>query len=381
MSAPGSTASLRTANQNRVVEALRANAELSQAEISRLTELAPATVSNIVRVLSAAGFLEQTGGAGRRGATVRISRGAGMVAGVDFGHSHVQVTLGDLAGQVIATKQRPLDNNHLHRDGLALADKLLAALMKKERATRSQLRAVGLGLPAPVGRDGVIDSGSILPGWVGVGAAEAAAEVFGVPVVADNDANLGALAESRVGAGMGRESMVYLKVASGVGAGIVLDGRIYRGGLGTAGEIGHITMDENGPLCRCGSRGCLEAYVGGVSLVNQLAPLQPEITMAGLVGLVLAEDVGARRLIEDAGRYLGRAAAIVANIVGPELIIVGGSLAAAGDFLLDGVSDGLRRYALEPVEREIGVTRAALGDQSSAVGAILLALDAVELPA
>jgi predicted NBD/HSP70 family sugar kinase len=381
MSAPGSTASLRTANQHRVVDAIRAGHELSQAEISRLTELAPATVSNIVRVLSTAGFLEQTGGGGRRGATVRISRGAGLVAGVDFGHSHVQVSLGDLAGQVIATKLRPLDNDHVHGDGLALAHELLTGLLKKQPSSDELLRAVGVGLPAPIGRDGSIDSGSILPGWVGVQAADAAAEVFGVPTLADNDANLGALAESRVGAGAGLSSMVYLKIATGVGAGLILDGRVYRGGLGTAGEIGHMTMDENGPLCRCGSRGCLEAYVGGFSLVNQLASLQPDITMAGLVELVQAEDVGARRLIEDAGRYLGRASAMIANLVGPEIIVVGGELAAAGDLLLDGVRDGMRRHALEPVEREIRVARAALGDQSSAVGSILLALDAVELPA
>lgn len=378
MSAPGSTASLRTANQHRVVDAIRAGSELSQAEISRLTELAPATVSNIVRMLSTVGFLEQTAGAGRRGATVRISRGAGLVAGVDFGHSHVQVCLGDLAGQVVATKVRPLDNDHSHQDGLGLANDLLTKLLAKQPSTR--LHAVGMGLPAPIGRGGVIDSGSILPGWVGIEAGEAATQVFGVPTIADNDANLGALAEARLGAGVGLSSMVYLKIASGVGAGIIIDGRVYRGGFGTAGEIGHMTMDENGPLCRCGSRGCLEAYVGGSSLVAQLAPLQPDITLTGLVELAQAEDVGARRLIEDAGRYLGRAAAIVANILGPETIIVGGDLASAGDLVLDGVGDGLRRYALEPVEREIRVARAALGDQSSAVGAILLALDAVELP-
>jgi predicted NBD/HSP70 family sugar kinase len=380
MSAPGSTAALRTANQLRVVEALRAGSELSQAEISRVTELAPATVSNIVRMLTTAGFLEQTAGAGRRGATVRISPKAGIVAGVDFGHSHVQVSLGDLAGHVVATKQRALDNDHQHRKGLALARRLLDDLLGDLPRSQRNLRAVGVGLPAPIGREGEIDSGSILPGWVGVRAVDAATDTFGVPAVVDNDANLGALAESRVGAGVGLRSMVYLKVASGVGAGIVIDGRIHRGGLGTAGEIGHITMNEDGPLCRCGSRGCLEAYVGGVSLVNQLAPLQPDLTMAGLVELVLSGDVGARRLIEDAGRHLGRAAAIVANILGPELIVVGGDLAAAGEFLLDGVREGLRRYALEPVEREIRVTRAALGDQSSAVGTILLALDAVELP-
>jgi predicted NBD/HSP70 family sugar kinase len=380
MSAPGSTASLRTANQHRVVDAIRAGHELSQAEISRLTELAPATVSNIVRVLSTAGFLEQTAGSGRRGATVRISREAGLVAGVDFGHSHIQVSLGDLAGQVIATKARPLDNDHAHDEGLTLARRLLDGLLEDLPTGPGELRAVGVGLPSPIGRSGVIDSGSILPGWVGVVAAEAAGEVFGVPTLADNDANLGALAESRVGAGVGLSSMVYLKIASGVGAGLVLDGRVYRGGLGTAGEIGHMTMDENGPLCRCGSRGCLEAYVGGFSLVNQLAPLQPDISIAGLVELAQGGDVSARRLMEDAGRYLGRAGAMIANLIGPEIIVVGGDLAAAGDLLLDGVRDGMRRHALEPVEREIRVERAALGDQSSAVGTILLALDAVELP-
>ena len=380
MSAPGSTASLRTANQHRVVDAIRAGNELSQAEISRLTELAPATVSNIVRVLSTAGFLEQTAGSGRRGATVRISRQAGLVAGVDFGHSHIQVSLGDLAGQVIATKRgrstttMPMTTAWRWRVGCSTA---CSTTSRPDTATcgrwasGSRRRSDAAASSTP---DRSCRAGSAWP------LPRPPATVFGVPTLADNDANLGALAESRVGAGVGLSSMVYLKIASGVGAGLVLDGRVYRGGLGTAGEIGHMTMDENGPLCRCGSRGCLEAYVGGFSLVNQLAPLQPDITIAGLVELAQAEDVSARRLMEDAGRYLGRAAAMIANLIGPEIIVVGGDLAAAGDLLLDGVRDGMRRHALEPVEREIRVERAALGDQSSAVGSILLALDAVELP-
>jgi len=380
MPAPGSTSSLRAANQHRVVAALRAESDLSQAEIARGTGLAPATVSNIVKELVSLGLLETTSGAGRRGATVRISLGAGLVAGVDFGHSHVQVAIGDLAGRVLATDERPLANDHPHEEGLALAHELLDDLLVTQHASLDDVRAVGIGLPAPIGRDGILDSGSILPGWVGVHAEKAGSAQFGVPTLADNDANLGALAEATVGAGVGVSSMAYVKLSSGVGCGLVLDGRLYRGGLGTAGELGHLTMDENGPLCRCGSRGCLEAYVGGEALTEQFATRRSELTVADFVSLALTGDTGARRLVEDAGRYLGRAAAVLANVLGLELIVIGGDMAAAGDLLLDGVRDGLRRHALVQVSSSVKVTPAALGHASSAIGSVLLALDAVELP-
>ena len=382
MSAPGSTASLRTANQRRVVEALRASteSELSQAEISRATELAPATVSNIVKDLSAAGFLESESGAGRRGAQVKIARGAGLVAGVDFGHSHLQIALGDLSGHVLATVVRPLKSQHAHAEGLTLATELLDKLLAGQGAARSELRAVGMGLPAPIATSGTIDSGSILPGWVGINAAEVATETFGVPTLVDNDANLGALAESALGAGVGSTSMAYLKISSGVGCGLILDGKIFRGGLGTAGEIGHLTMDENGPLCRCGSRGCLEAYVGADALIAQFAARQIDITASELIALALGGDTGAQRLIEDSGRHLGRAAAILANVLGLELLIIGGDMIGAGDLLFDGIRNGIRRHALDPVAKTVRVEQAALGDKSSAIGSLLFALEAVELP-
>lgn len=382
MSAPGSTASLRTANQRRVVEALRANAEtqLSQAEIARATELAPATVSNIVKELSASGFLEFESGSGRRGAAIRIARGAGLVAGVDFGHTHLQIALGDLAGDVVATVSRPLQNDHRHADGLALAARMLDEMLAAQGPDHAPLRAVGMGLPAPIAASGLIDSGSILPGWVGVDALASARATFGVPTLVDNDANLGVLAESTVGAGVGHSSMAYIKISSGVGCGLLLDGRVYRGNLGTAGEIGHLTMDESGPLCRCGSRGCLEAYIGGDALTAQFATRQPGITLTELIALAIEGNTGARRLIEDAGRYLGRSAAILANVLGLDLLVIGGDLVAAGDLLMDAIRTGIRRHALGPVAKNITIAPAALGDKSSAIGSLLFALEAVELP-
>ncbi|SKB04623.1 ROK family transcriptional regulator [Aeromicrobium choanae] len=377
---PGSTAALRASNQSRVVQAVREAGGLSQAQIARRTQLAPATVSGIIRELVAAGFLQSEGGAGRRGATVTVSRGAGVVAGVDFGHAHLQVALADLGGEISDSRLAPLAPDAPSDGSLALARTMIDDLLGSAGLGHDSLRAVGMAIPAPIGRDGIIDSGSILPGWVGVEARAAAEKVFERTTVVDNDANLSALAEWRLGAGRGHQDLVYIKIASGVGCGLVLDGRIHHGGLGTAGELGHLTIDESGPLCRCGSRGCLEAYVGGAALIAQYAPTGGELDVPGFVERALRGDQGARRLIEDAGRHLGEAVAAVANLLGPEVVVIGGDLAAAGDLLLDEVRASMRRHALTPVAREVRVTGSELTGRPSCVGSVLMALEAVELP-
>jgi len=377
---PGTTAALRASNQSRVVKAVREAGGLSQAQIARRTQLAPATVSGIIRELVDAGFLRSEGGAGRRGATVTVSPGAGVVAGVDFGHSHLQVALADLAGRMRDSRLVPVASDVPSEEALRLARGLLDELLEADDLTLDDLRAVGMAVPAPIGRDGVIDSGSILPGWVGVEARSAAEAAFGRTTVVDNDANLSALAEWMLGAGRGHDDLVYIKIASGVGCGLVLGGRVHHGGLGTAGELGHLTIDESGPLCRCGSRGCLEAYVGGAALIAQYAPTGGELDVPGFVAKALHGDQGARRLIEDAGRHLGEAVAAVANLLGPEVVVIGGDLAEAGDLLLDEVRASMRRHALTPVAREVQVTGSALEVRASCVGSVLMALEAVELP-
>lgn len=377
---PGTTAALRASNQSRVVQAVREAGGLSQAQIARRTQLAPATVSGIIRELVDAGFLHSEAGSGRRGATVTVSPGAGVVGGVDFGHSHLQVAIADLAGEIRDSRVIPLSSDAPSADALKLARELLDALLADTGLTHADLRAVGMAVPAPMGRDGIIDSGSILPGWVGVDARSAAEAAFECPTVVDNDANLSALAEWMLGAGRGHEDLVYIKIASGVGCGLVLGGRVHHGGLGTAGELGHLTIDESGPLCRCGSRGCLEAYVGGAALIAQYAPTGGELDVSGFVEKALHGDQGARRLIEDAGRHLGEAVAAVANLLGPEVVVIGGDLAVAGDLLLDEVRAAMRRHALTPVAREVQVTGSALEVRASCAGSVLVALEAVELP-
>src|SRR5262245_55948584 len=227
---PGSTASLRAANQHRVLDVLRgvptnaavdtdpaAEGVFTQAQLARVTGLAPATVSNIVRDLANAGLVDTEAGSGRRGSSIRLARGAGIVAGVDFGHSHVAVAIGDLAGRMLAEQRVALDSTTDHHQALAMASDLL------DRMSRGMgsLRHVGLGLPAPVNEE-VIRSSAIFPGWEGVNARAVAEETFQAPVQVENDANLGALAEHRRGIGRGHGSSVFVKISSGVGAGIII---------------------------------------------------------------------------------------------------------------------------------------------------------------
>lgn len=380
--APGSTSSLRSANQQRVLALLRRDVggredteseAFTQAELARATGLAPATVSNIVRDLAAAGLVTVDPGSGRRGSSVRLSLGAGTVAGVDFGHSHVAVALGDLTGHILTEERRPLAHAHPHAEALAIAAEMLARMSLGQ----SPLRHVGLGLPAPVVNE-TVGSPSIFPGWEGIHPREAAEEYFGVPVSVENDANLGALAEHRQGVGLGYDSSVFVKISSGVGAGIIIDDRLYHGSGGTAGEIGHLTLDEQGPLCRCGSRGCLEAYTASGPVLEMLATQLPGVDLDGIFEAARDGNISAQRTLEDAGLHLGWALASIVNLLNPAIVVVGGDMARAGDLLLASARIGLRRHALDSVALT-PVLSSTLGERASLVGAVLLAAESTEL--
>lgn len=208
-----------------------------------------------------------------------------------------------------------------------------------------------------------------------------AGERLGRPVYIDNDANLGALAEHRRGTGRGHDCMVYVKVSSGVGSGLIINGQVFRGGAGTAGELGHLTIDEFGPLCRCGSRGCLEAYCS-VSMVKETLALQhPDASLAEIVRAAYNCDTSAVRVIEDAGRHLGWGVAMLANLINPTCVVVGGEMAQAGDLLLDAMRSGMRRHALAEVNATLTLQTATLQDRSSVIGALLLALERTDVAA
>ena len=200
-----------------------------------------------------------------------------------------------------------------------------------------------------------------------------------MPIDVDNDANLGALAESRQGAARDYRDVVYVCVSHGVGAGLVLGGRLHHGRSGAAGEIGHSTIDENGPVCRCGNRGCLEMYVAAPSLLAMLEPTHGTLSMQGVLDRAATGDLGCVRVLEDSGRHLGVAVANLCNLVDPQVVVVGGQVADAGELLLEPLRAALARRSVPSDVGPVPVVRAAFGAQAELRGALLLALENVEI--
>ncbi|MFF1558650.1 ROK family protein [Streptomyces sp. NPDC058279] len=378
MQTPGSQSSLHRANLERVVRAVRLAGSLTQAEIARATGLSAATVSNIVRELKEAGTVEvtDTSAGGRRARSVSLSGDAGIVIGVDFGHTHLRVAVGNLAHQVLAEDSEPLDVDASWTEGFDRAEALVGRLIEGVGVGRDKVIGVGLGVPGPIDvESGTLGSTAILPGWAGINPRQELSGRLGVPVYVDNDANLGALGELVWGSGRGVKDLAYIKVASGVGSGLVINGQIYRGPGGTAGEIGHITLDESGPVCRCGNRGCLETFAAARYVLPLLQGTHgPELTMERVVELARGGDPGCRRVITDVGRHIGSGVASLCNLLNPSRVVLGGSLAEAGELVLTPIRESVGRYAIPSAARQLSVLTGSLGGRAEVLGALALVL-------
>ncbi len=378
METPGSQSSLHRANLERVVRAVRLAGSLTQAEIARSTGLSAATVSNIVRELRDNGTVQvtPTSSGGRRARSVSLSGDAGVVVGVDFGHSHLRVAVGNLAHQVLAEQSEPIDVDASAAESFDRAERLIGRLIEATGVGQDKVIGVGLGVPGPIDvATGVLGSTAILPSWGGVNPREELATRLGMPVAVDNDANLGALGELVWGAGRGVKDLAYIKVASGVGAGLVINGRIYRGPGGTAGEIGHITLDESGPVCRCGNRGCLETFTAARHVLELLRGSHgPDLTVPQVVQMAREGDPGCRRVIADVGRHVGMGVANLCNLLNPSRVVLGGDLAEAGELVLGPIRESVARYAIPSAARQLSVVPGALGGRAEVLGALALVL-------
>lgn len=381
MQTPGSQSSLHRANLERVIRAVRLAGSLTQAEIARATGLSAATVSNIVRELNDNGTVRvtPTSSGGRRARAVTLSGDAGLVIGIHFGHSQLRVAVGNLAHQVLAEQSEPIDADAPASQVLDRAEQLVGQLIETTGTGAGKLIGVGLGVPGPIDAEtGALGSTAVLPGWIGIDPRRELGERLGMSVQADADANLGALGELVWGGGRGVRDLAYVKVADGVGAGLVLDGRIYRGPGGTAGEIGHITLDESGPVCRCGNRGCLETFTGAGYVLELLRGSHgPGMTVPRMVQLAREGDPGCRRVIADVGRHIGMGVASLCNLLNPSRVVLGGDLAEAGELVLAAIRESVARYAIPSAARRLSVAAAALGPRAEVLGALALALSEV----
>jgi predicted NBD/HSP70 family sugar kinase len=308
---------------------------------------------------------------------------SGAAVGIDFGHNHVRVVVSDLASNLLAERRLLLDTDHdAAQDGLDAAANLVDEALTDAGVERARVVGAGMGLPGPIEQpSGVVGSPAILPGWVGVPAAAEMRRRLELPIAVDNDANLGALAEAAFGAARDARDLVYLKVSSGIGAGLILNGRLYRGAAGLAGELGHRIVDPEGPVCRCGNRGCLETIASSNALLARLRPVHGDgLTVDGMLALARAGDEAARGVLAEAGSAIGRAVADVLNVLNPELVVVGGELADAGELLLGPVREAIARCALRPAAERARLVIGVLGLRAPVLGAVALVVSGADRP-
>jgi predicted NBD/HSP70 family sugar kinase len=215
-------------------------------------------------------------------------------------------------------------------------------------------------VPGPVDkRTGMLHAGSILASWAGADVAGGLSKRLGLPVFMDNDANLGALAEMTLGLGGGAEVLLYVLLSVGVGLGIGIDGQVFRGAGGIAGELGHVVIDDMGPLCRCGNRGCLESKVSVNTLRDAMRDGHGPVSVKDFLQMALDRNIGAQRIIGAAAGQVGRLVGDLCNYFNPDVVLVGGELSAAGDIVLNPLRDSLRRYAIARARENVRVQRGA----------------------
>jgi predicted NBD/HSP70 family sugar kinase/biotin operon repressor len=381
--------SARKRNRLLIVDELRQRRVATRGELAQATGLSRATIAALVRDLEARGLVvEQSNGngaaargpRGRPALPLRLGTPAGVAIGVDFGHDCLRIAVADLSSTVLAERFVSLDVDHHPDVALTAAANAIDELLEQTGFSRSQVIGVGVGVPAPVdGRTGVVGSSPIVAAWAGLDIRREAAQRFGVHVEVDNDANLEALAEASAGEGRGKSDLVYVKLSSGIGAGLVLAGELCRGSAGFAGEIGHIQVRPDGPVCRCGNRGCLETVASTGALLLLLRPIYgDDLTLEALLQLSRDGDDAAVRVIHDAGRAVGRVLADICNTINPGLIVVGGDLSRAGEPLVFGIREAVDRYALPAAATSVVVTQGALGDRAALMGALTLAISDTE---
>ncbi len=378
----GSQSSLREANRALVLSTVQRWGGLTQVELAQSTGLSAATVSTIVRELLTAGLVDTavTTRSGRRAQLVTVARRVGLAVGVQVGHRNVRIVVGDFAHEIVAEQSLPLPNEHRMDTTLDRAALLIVDLLERVGSSLDEVVGVGVAVPAPVdAATGMISVRGIMRGWDGVHLGQTLSKRIACPVFVDNDANLGALAESTLGAARAFRDSVYVRASYGVGSGIVVDGRVHRGFAGTAGEIGHVQVDPGGAICRCGNRGCLDTVVGASALVEALRTNRGPLTLRDVVQLAKDGDQGCVRVVSDAGAQIGMVVAGLGQAVNPQVVVVGGELAETGAVLLEPMREAIARRVPVNQIAPLEVVPAALGLQAEVVGALLLALQAADV--
>ncbi len=397
---------MRESNRLLILNCVREYGSITRADVARHTGLSRTTVSSIMDELLKEGFVREGDtqraplSGGRRVIPVHFNAVAGYILGIVLGRNHLTILLGDLAANVLKERTQPFETRRGAEVCLPLLVDELRGFVAEQRIAWSKLVGIGLAVPGPL--DIHLQrpaSPPLLPGWEGVNFQQVLSKELETPIYVDNNANMGALGESRYGAGREVADLLYLKLGTGIGGGIIMGGQLYRGHSGSAGEIGHMTVDPNGPRCNCGNRGCLEALAGSTAIVEDARQglslrrkierdadgayrqldWRPRPDLADIDGVVQAAldgDPACKAALEQAGEHIGTVLASLINFFNPSLIVLDGKTMRAGELLLATTRRTVAERSLPAPLAHTRIVPGALGGKAIPIGGIATVIEA-----
>jgi predicted NBD/HSP70 family sugar kinase len=375
------------AGTGELFQLLRDGTPRTRAELAQLSSLARSTVTARVDALLSSGLLAPVGEAastgGRPPTRFALNPDNRVVLAIDLGASHASVALTDLSGRVLdeeTVDSDIADGPEVVLDRVAtIGQKLLVAI---ERPA-ADVAGIGIGVPGPVEHaTGRPANPPIMPGWHDFDVPAHLGRTFAGPVLVDNDVNLMALGEYAT-SWQAAPHLLLVKVATGIGAGIVSDGRLMRGALGSAGDLGHVRVAgaRDDVVCRCGNTGCLEAVAAGPAIAAKLRERGLDVESSqDIVDAVVAGEVAALQAVREAGRDLGTVLATCVNLLNPSVIVIGGKLSEAGEYLLAGVREVVYQRSLPLATHDLRIVSTSAASRGGTLGASAMVIDAVLAP-
>lgn len=383
--------------EEKLIDLVRKHGECSKGELVADTHYSRTKITTCIesllnkKIIVTNNTTEYSGG--RRSKTFRLNEKLGLVAGMEIGATSIDLGVADFAGRILARQAEPASV----RDGpikiLGRACSMLEKKLKESSLSPEKIAGIGIGVPGPVDFSaGTVVSPPLMPGWDCYPIIETVQQWFpSANVVVDNDVNVMALGELHLGAAVGVENLIFVKIGTGIGAGIICEGKIYRGSSGCAGDIGHICVDMAGPLCHCGNRGCLETAAGGPAIAERSL----RAAKAGQSPILLehyekngqflrAEDVGdaaregdalAIEVIRESGQLVGDVLAALVNFYNPDMVVIGGGVSNLGNLLLSSIRQAVFSRSLPLATRNLEIVFSGIGSDSGIFGAVNLALD------
>ena len=388
---PIANQNVKTFNKHALVDLIRfAGRGVARTDIAQELGLTRASVTMIINDLIESGIIlemeSRSTRSGRPPVVLDINPKCGLAAAIDMGATHIRVAVGDFSAQILEEAEEPFRIADGPEQCLEEGDRALRSVLEKRGLKISDLSAIGLGVPGPVITDtGMVMAPPIMPGWDRFPIRATLENRWKVPLALNNDANFGAVGEWVFGAGRGEKNIAFIKVGSGIGAGLIINRQVFGGTTGSAGEIGHLTIDENGPLCSCGNHGCLEAFAGGHAIELQakklvesgkrtlLSDVNQAITVREVAEAARRGDLAAQEILHRSGTFIGIAVAGLINLVNPSVVIVGGGVAEVGDLLTAPIRKVVRERSLRAAEHAVKITTAMLGRRSTLIGAMVQA--------